>query len=77
MRNPNYWEYDSSGNRLPLLDEVKFTLIKDDKTLLQSFLQSNEDEDFTIPTESFQRSYLRRSNSHLNMQNILCSMFLL
>ncbi len=53
-RNPNYWEYDSSGNRLPLLDEVKFTLIKDDKTLLQSFLQSNEDEDFTIPTESFQ-----------------------
>ena len=53
-RNPNYWEYDSSGNRLLLLDEVKFTLIKDDKTLLQSFLQSNEDEDFTIPTESFQ-----------------------
>jgi oligopeptide transport system substrate-binding protein len=33
-RNPNYWEFDSSGNRLPLLDEVKFTLIKDDKTLL-------------------------------------------
>jgi len=54
-RNPNYWEYDSSGNRLPLLEEVKFTLIKDDKTLLQSFLQGNEDEDFTIPTESFQQ----------------------
>ncbi|HEY3873851.1 MAG TPA: ABC transporter substrate-binding protein, partial [Candidatus Kapabacteria bacterium] len=52
-RNPNYWEYDSAGNRLPLLDEVKFTLIKDDKTLLQSFQQRNEDEDFTLPTESF------------------------
>jgi len=54
-RNPNYWERDSAGNRLPLLDEVKFTLIKDDKTLLQSFLQGTEDEDFTIPTESFQQ----------------------
>ena len=54
-RNPNYWEMDSSGNRLPLLDEIKFTLIKDDKTLLQSFLQGSEDEDFTIPTESFQQ----------------------
>jgi oligopeptide transport system substrate-binding protein len=54
-RNPNYWQDDSSGNRLPYLDEVKFTLIKDDKTLLQSFLQGNEDEDFTIPTESFQQ----------------------
>jgi len=54
-RNTNYWEYDSAGNRLPYLDEVKFTLIKDDKTLLQSFQQSNEDEDFTIPTESFQQ----------------------
>ena len=52
-RNPHYWEIDSSGNHLPLLDGVKFTLIKDDKTLLQSFQQGNEDEDFTIPTESF------------------------
>ena len=53
-RNPNYWQYDSAGNHLPLLDGVKFTLIKDDKTLLQSFLQGTEDEDFTLPTESFQ-----------------------
>ncbi len=54
-RNPNYWEHDSAGNQLPLLDEVKYTLIKDDKTLMQSFLQGSEDEDFTIPTESFQQ----------------------
>jgi oligopeptide transport system substrate-binding protein len=53
-RNPNYWQYDSAGNHLPLLDGVKFTLIKDDKTLFQSFLQGTEDEDFTLPTESFQ-----------------------
>lgn len=55
VRNPNYWDHDSAGNQLPLLHEVKFTLIKDDKTLLQSFLQGSEDEDFTIPTESFQQ----------------------
>ena len=53
-RNPNYWQYDSVGNHLPLLDEVKFTLIKDDKTVFQSFVQGNEDEDLTLPTESFQ-----------------------
>jgi len=54
-KNSNYWEYDSSGNRLPLLDEIKFTFIKDDKTLLQAFVQGSEDEDFTIPTESFEQ----------------------
>jgi len=54
-RNPHYWEYDSAGNHLPYLDEIKFTFIKDDKTLLQTFLQGSEDEDFTLPTESFQQ----------------------
>jgi oligopeptide transport system substrate-binding protein len=55
VRNPTYWERDADGNQLPLLDGVKFTLIKDDKTLLQSFMQGNECEDFTLPTESFQQ----------------------
>ncbi len=87
-RNPNYWEYDSAGNHLPLLDEVKFTLIKDDKTLLQSFLQGSEDEDFTIPTESFQEivtpdkqltsSYSKYTLQHVSAMNsyfmeFLCS----
>jgi oligopeptide transport system substrate-binding protein len=53
VKNPHYWQRDSVGNQLPLLSSVKFTLIKDDKTVLQSFIQGNEDEDFTIPTESF------------------------
>lgn len=74
-RNPNYWEYDSAGNKLPLLDEVKFTLIKDDKTLLQSFMQGNEDEDFTIPTESFQQivtadKSLTSQYSKYNLQHV-------
>ncbi|HYM20744.1 MAG TPA: ABC transporter substrate-binding protein [Candidatus Kapabacteria bacterium] len=53
-RNPHYWQHDSSGNQLPLLDEVRFTMIKDDKTLLANFDRATQDEDFTLPTESFQ-----------------------
>jgi len=53
-RNPKYWQFDEAGNRLPLLDEVKFTFIKDDKTLFANFERGVLDEDFTIPTESFQ-----------------------
>src|SRR5205085_3495914 len=49
-RNPKYWQHDSAGNQLPLLDEVKFTFIKDDKTLFANFERGVLDEDFTIPT---------------------------
>ncbi len=52
-RNPHYWQHDGSGNQLPLLDEVRFTMIKDDKTLFANFERGVLDEDFTIPTESF------------------------
>ena len=54
-RNPNYWQSDDAGNKLPLLDEIKFTFIKDDKTLLANFERGTHDEDFTLPTESFQQ----------------------
>ena len=53
-RNPKYWQSDSAGNRLPLLDEIKFTFIKDDKTLFANFERGVFDEDFTLPVESFQ-----------------------
>ncbi len=53
-RNPKYWQLDNVGNRLPLLDDVRFTFIKDDKTLFANFERGVLDEDFTIPTESFQ-----------------------
>lgn len=52
-KNPNYWQYDNAGNRLPLLNEVRFTFIKDDKTLFANFERGAVDEDFTIPTELF------------------------
>jgi len=53
-RNPHYWQKDAAGNQLPLLDEVRFTMVKDDKTLFANFERGVHDEDFTIPTESFQ-----------------------
>lgn len=52
-RNPNYWQSDEAGNRLPMLDSVAFTFIKDDKTQLEEFKKGTLDESFTIPTEYF------------------------
>jgi oligopeptide transport system substrate-binding protein len=52
-RNPNYWQHDAAGNQLPLLDAIRFTFMKDDKTLFQNFQRGAVDEDFTLPTESF------------------------
>jgi peptide/nickel transport system substrate-binding protein len=54
-RNPNYWQFDKDGNRLPLLDGVRFTFMKDDKTLFQNFERGAVDEDFTLPTELFEQ----------------------
>jgi peptide/nickel transport system substrate-binding protein len=54
-RNPNYWQFDKEGNRLPLLDQVRFTFMKDDKTLFQNFERGAVDEDFTLPTELFEQ----------------------
>ncbi len=53
-RNSKYWQSDNEGNKLPLLDEIKYTFIKDDKTLFANFERGVLDEDFTLPTEIFQ-----------------------
>ncbi|MEI8134130.1 MAG: ABC transporter substrate-binding protein [bacterium] len=52
-RNPKYWQSDNVGNKLPLLDEIKFTFIKEDKSLFANFERGVHDENFTIPTEFF------------------------
>lgn len=52
-RNPNYWQSDEAGNKLPLLDKVRFTFIKDDKTLFATFERGTHEENFTLPTEIF------------------------
>lgn len=52
-RNPKYWMKDEKGNQLPLLDEVRFTFIKDDKTQLLEFKQGNLEESYRVPSEFF------------------------
>ena len=52
-RNPNYWGVDQFGNRLPFLDQLRFTFIKDDKVQFSEFMSGNLTESFGIPTERF------------------------
>lgn len=53
LRNPEYWQKDGHGNRLPLLDSIHISFIKDDNVQFLSFRQGDLDECFTIPTEIF------------------------
>lgn len=52
-RNTAYWQRDEVGNKLPFLDELRITFIKDDKTQLTEFTKGTLEECFGIPTESF------------------------
>lgn len=52
-RNPEYWGKDEHGNRLPLLDEIRCTFIKDDKVQLSEFMNGGLEESYNIPTERF------------------------
>lgn len=52
-RNPKYWMLDDHGNRLPLLDGVRFSFMKDDKMQLLEFQGGNLEESYRIPNEFF------------------------
>jgi len=52
-RNNGYWKFDEHGNRLPLLDGVRFTFMKDDKMQLLEFQAGNLEESHRIPNEYF------------------------
>lgn len=52
-RNAAYWKYDEAGNRLPLLDGVRFTFLKDDKMQLLEFQAGNLEESYRIANEFF------------------------
>lgn len=83
VRNPNYWQRDEHGNRLPFLDGVRIEFIKDDNVQFASFTQGQLDENFTIPTEVFpaivdpQSGALRGRFSHYILQRTpaLCTWF--
>ena len=50
-RNPNYWGTDSNGNKLPYLDGVKFTFIKEKKQEFLQFRKGELDMVYRLPTE--------------------------
>ncbi|MBX7154455.1 MAG: ABC transporter substrate-binding protein [Bacteriodetes bacterium] len=52
-RNTKYWQYDNQLNRLPFLDTIIVSFVKDDKIQFQDFKSGNLDESFNIPTELF------------------------
>lgn len=52
-RNPKYWGTDGKGNKLPFLDELRFSFIKDDKLQFNEFLSGKLSECFGVPTERF------------------------
>ncbi len=52
-KNPNYWGIDEFGNRLPYLDAIKFTFIKEKKAEMLEFQRGNLDMVYRIPIEMY------------------------
>lgn len=50
-RNPNYWQTDASGNRLPYLEGVSYGFLKEAASQLLEFQKGTFDESIGIPQE--------------------------
>ncbi|MEW6467851.1 MAG: ABC transporter substrate-binding protein [Bacteroidota bacterium] len=50
-KNQNYWQSDEYGNKLPYLDGIKFTFVKEKKQELLDFRQGKLDLVYRLPTE--------------------------
>lgn len=50
-RNANYWESDEFGNKLPYLDGLKYTFIREKKSEFLEFKRGNLDMIFQLPVE--------------------------
>lgn len=52
-KNPNYWGVDEHGNKLPYLDGIKWTFIREKKSEILEFKRGNLDMVYRIPVEMF------------------------
>jgi len=52
-KNQNYWGVDKDGNKLPYLDGIKWSFIRDKKTEILEFKRGNFDMVYRIPVEMF------------------------
>lgn len=50
-RNPDYWEYDEYGNKLPYIDFIKISFIKEKKAELEAFKKGDIDLIYRLPLE--------------------------
>ncbi|MFH1320340.1 MAG: ABC transporter substrate-binding protein [Bacteroidota bacterium] len=51
IRNDDYWRVDEYGNKIPFLEAIKFTFLKEKKSELLEFRKSNLDMVFELPFE--------------------------
>ncbi len=49
--NQNYWKFDEFGNKLPYLDAIRFSFMKEKKAELLEFKKGNLDMIFQLPLE--------------------------
>jgi peptide/nickel transport system substrate-binding protein len=52
-KNQAYWAYDEHGNKLPYLDGIKWSFIRDKKSEILEFKRGNLDMVYRIPVEMF------------------------
>ncbi len=52
-KNQNYWGIDEFGNKLPYLDGIKWSFIRDKKSEILEFKRGNLDMVYKIPVEMF------------------------
>ena len=52
-KNPNYYGVDKDGNKLPYLDGLKYTFIRDKKAEILEFKSGNLDMVYRLPVEIF------------------------
>ncbi len=74
-RNPDYWDVDEYDNKLPYLDALKFSFIKEKKNELLEFKRGNLDMVFQIPVESIsdilgELDHAKEANAPFDLQVI-------
>ena len=74
-KNQSYWGVDQHGNKLPYLDGIKWSFIRDKKTEILEFKRGNLDMVYRIPVEMFSElmGKLENANKSENEFNIVSS----
>ncbi|MBS1650791.1 MAG: ABC transporter substrate-binding protein [Bacteroidetes bacterium] len=68
-KNQNYWAVDENDNKLPYLDGIKWTFIKEKKTEILEFKRGNLDMMYRIPVEMFGEIFGKLEDAKNNKEN--------